>query len=94
LFKIDLPLTLGVDGTGDLNWYVDASFGVHANMRGHTVGALTTMRRGCPIVILTKQKINKQNPTERELVGDDGVMSLIIWTLDAVFFESSRLQSK
>ena len=29
---VDLPLILGADGTGTLNWYVDASFAVHANM--------------------------------------------------------------
>ena len=33
---VDLPLILGADGTGILNWYVDASFAEHANMRGHT----------------------------------------------------------
>ena len=41
LATVDLPLILGADGTGILNWYVDASFAVHANMRGHTGGALT-----------------------------------------------------
>ncbi len=38
---VDMPLILGADGTGLLNWYVDASFAVHANMRGHTCGGLT-----------------------------------------------------
>ena len=38
---VDLPLILGADGTGILNWYVNASFAVHANMQGHTGGALT-----------------------------------------------------
>jgi hypothetical protein len=76
---IDLPLTLGADGTGVLNWYVDASFAVHANMRWHTGGALT-MGKGFSIVSLTKHKINTRSSTESELVGVDDMMSLIIWT--------------
>ncbi len=37
----EMPLTLGADKGGVLHWYVDASFTVHANMRGHTGGGLT-----------------------------------------------------
>ena len=38
---VELPLMLGADTHGILNWYVDASFAVHSNMRGHTGGGLT-----------------------------------------------------
>ena len=77
---VDLPLILGADGTGILNWYVDASFAVHANMRGHTGGALT-MGHGCPIMSSTKDKIDTRSSTESELVGVDDMMSLILWRL-------------
>jgi hypothetical protein len=40
------PLVLGADNDGLLMWYVDASFAVHRNMRGHTGGGLM-MGRGC-----------------------------------------------
>jgi hypothetical protein len=70
---------LEVDGTCVLNWYVDARFAVHANMQGHTKGALT-MGRGFPIVSSTNHKINTRGSTECELVGVDDMMSLIIWT--------------
>jgi len=30
---VDLPLILGANTTGVLNWYVNALFAVHANMR-------------------------------------------------------------
>ena len=76
---MDMPLTLGADGTGVLNWYVDASFAVHTNMRGHTGGGLT-MGRGFPIVCSTKQKLNTRSSTESELVGVDDMMPSIIWT--------------
>ena len=76
---IELPLTLGAKKGGVLNWYVDASFAVHSNMRGHTGGGLT-MGRGFPIVSSTKQKLNTRSSTESELVGVDDMMSSIIWT--------------
>ncbi len=39
-----LPLILAADGTGVLSWYVDASFAVHPDMKGHTGGAMTMGR--------------------------------------------------
>ncbi len=42
-----LPLILATNGTGVLSWYVDASFAVHPDMRGHTGGAMT-MGTGFP----------------------------------------------
>jgi hypothetical protein len=76
---MDMPLILGANSTGVLNWYVDASFAVHANMIGHTGGGLT-MGRGFPIVSSTKQKLNTRSSTESELVGVDDMMPSIIWT--------------
>ena len=76
---VNLPLTLGAKRNGVLNWYVDASFAMHSNMRGHTGGGLT-MGRGFPIVSSTKQKINTRSSTESELVAVDDMMSSILWT--------------
>ncbi len=53
------PLVLGAENDGLLLWYVDASFAVHPNMRGHTGGGLT-MGRGFPISASTKQKLNTE----------------------------------
>jgi hypothetical protein len=72
-------LVLGADNDGLLMWYVDASFAVHPNMRGHKGGGLT-MGRGCPISTSTKQKLNTRSSTESELVGVDDMMPIIIWT--------------
>ncbi len=60
-------------------WYVDASFAVHPNMRGHTGGSLT-MGCGFPISVSNKQKLNTKSSTESELVGVDDMMAIIIWT--------------
>ena len=76
---IDMPLILGDETSGVLNWYVDALFAMHSNMRGHTGGGLT-MGRGFPIVSSTKQKLNTRSSTESELVGVDDMMPSILWT--------------
>jgi len=60
-------------------WYVDASFTVHPNMRGHTGGGLT-LGRGFPISVSTKQKLNTRSSTESELVGVNDMMPIIYWT--------------
>jgi hypothetical protein len=74
-----MPLTLGGDSSGVLNWYVDASFAVHPNMCGHT-GSGLTLGKGFPIVSSTKQKLNTRSSTESKLVGVDDMMSSILWT--------------
>jgi hypothetical protein len=43
----ELPLIIAADSTGVLSWYVDASFAVHSDMRGHTGGTMT-METGFP----------------------------------------------
>ena len=96
----DMPLILGADTSGVMKWYVDASFAVHANMRGHTGGGLT-MGKGFPIVSSTKQKLNTRSSTESELVGVDDMLPSILWTryflksqgygvLDNVIFQDNQ----
>jgi Reverse transcriptase (RNA-dependent DNA polymerase) len=74
-----MPLILSADGSGILKWWVDASFAVHPNMRGHSGGGLS-MGRGFPIVSSTKQKLNTRSSTETEIVGADDFMPAICWT--------------
>ena len=75
----NLPLLMSANGGGILKWWVDGSFGVHPNMRGHTGGGLS-MGRGFPIATSTKQKLNTRSSTEAELVGVDDLMPAICWT--------------
>jgi hypothetical protein len=74
-----LPLILSANGSGILKWWVDASFAVHPNMRGHSGGGLS-LGRGFPIVGSTKQKLNTRSSTETEIVGADDFMPAICWT--------------
>ncbi len=73
------PLIISADGSGELMWYVDASFAVHPNMRSHTDGGLT-MGQGFPIVNSTKQKLNTRSSTESELVRVDNMMPIVVWS--------------
>jgi hypothetical protein len=73
-----LPLVLGSDGTGNIYWYVDASFAVHNDMRSHT-GAMITLGKGAAMSMSTKQKINTKSSTEAELVGVDDGIPFNIW---------------
>jgi hypothetical protein len=69
---------LGSNSHRVLNWYLDASFAVHANMREHTASGLT-MGRGFLIVSLTKQKLNTRSSMESKLIGVDDMMPLTLW---------------
>ena len=75
----DLGLTLQAGNDGTVQWYVDASFAVHRDMKSHT-GVAMTLGKGCPICVSTRQRINTKSSTEAELVGVDDGMPLIIWT--------------
>jgi hypothetical protein len=71
-----MPLILSNNGSGILKWWVDASFAVHPNMRGHSGGGLS-LGRGFPIISSTKQKLNTRSSTETEIVGADDFMLAI-----------------
>ncbi|VEU38525.1 unnamed protein product [Pseudo-nitzschia multistriata] len=77
--SIGLPLILGIDGSGQLKWYIDAAFAVHNDMKSHT-GMMMTMGQGAVNSSSSKQKLNTRSSTEAELVGVDDEMTQVIWT--------------
>ena len=76
---LDLPLKLSGDGTGTIRWWIDASFGVHADMKGHTGGTLS-LGKGPVYSTSTKQKLVARSSTESEVIGVHDVMPQVIWT--------------
>ena len=50
-----------------IHWYVDASYGVHWDSKGHTL-AMMTMGRGAIVNVPRKHKLNVGSSTELELV--------------------------
>ena len=76
---IDLPLTLAADGSGCIKWWVDASFAVHPDMKGHT-GATMSMGKGSVYSSSTRQKLVTRSSTECEVVGVHDTMPQMLWT--------------
>jgi hypothetical protein len=76
---IQLPLILQSDNSEVIKWWVDASFAVHPNMKGHTGG---TMSLGSGSIYSTsrKQKLVSRSSTESEVVAVHDVMPQILWT--------------
>jgi len=76
---IDDVLTIGADTMGVLQTWVDASYGVHMDMRSHT-GGLMSFGLGAICCKSSKQKLNTKSSTEAELVGASDYLPHTIWT--------------
>jgi hypothetical protein len=74
-----MPLILSANGSGILKWWVDTSFAVHPDMRGHSGGGLS-LGQGFTILSSTKQKLNTQSSTETGIMGADDFMPATCWT--------------
>jgi hypothetical protein len=60
-------------------WWIDASYSVHHDMKGHT-GAMLGFGQGMPVSFSHKQKLNVKSSTEGEVVGVDDAMPQVCWT--------------
>jgi len=65
---MDMPRKIGVDNLDVLHTWVDASYAIHEDMKGHT-GGVTSMGTGCVHHKSGKQKLNTKKSTESEVVG-------------------------
>ena len=84
----DMYLTLGTEDNYPINWWVDASFAIHQDMRSHT-GATVSLGRGSIINKSSKQKLNTRSSTEAEVVGVNDAMTMVIWM--ALFIEAQGI---
>ena len=82
-------LILRVDDIRIINWWVDASFAVHPDMRSHT-GGVMSFGSGAPIAMSAKQKLNARSSTDAELIGADDVMSDLLWS--KLFMEAQGIE--
>ena len=76
-YTAELILTLEADDFNIASWFIDASYAVHPDMKGHT-GAGMTLGKGAVYSRSTKQKINTKSSTESELVGVDDILPQIL----------------
>ena len=86
-----LPLTLEGDPCGKIQWWVDASFAVHPDMKSHT-GAIMTLGQGATFSMSTRQRLNTKSSTEAELVGVDDALPQIVWTRNFLQAQGLKVQ--
>ena len=89
----ELVLTLEADDLRLMRWYIDSSFAVHNDMRGHT-GAGLTLGRGSVYNKSTKQKINGKSSTEIELIGVDDILPQVLWNNNLMEAQGWTMESK
>eukprot|EP00957_Ditylum_brightwellii_P038303 2895884-Ditylum_brightwellii.AAC.1 len=75
----DLPLMLEADSLNRMQWWINASFAVHPDMRSHSRGVIIDGERSC-VFQLNQQKLNTKSSTEAELVVLNDLMLHVIWT--------------
>jgi len=68
-----------------IHWYVDVSYGVHTDCKGHT-GMIMTMVLEAMMSMFMEQKINTRSSTESEMGGIDDALGDILW--DKYFIEA------
>ena len=69
---------LSADNLTNIMWWVDGSYGVHWDSKGHT-GAMMSMGRGAIVNVSRKHKLNVGSSTESELVSIADVLGVMMW---------------
>ena len=74
-----LILTLQANDDGIVRWWIDASYAVHGDMKGHT-GATLSLGKGGIYSGSWKQRLVTHSSTESELIGVYDILPQILWT--------------
>lgn len=67
------------DISNGVKWYIDASFGVHHDLKSHT-GGCGSIGGDIFYATSTRQKLNTRSSTEAELVAVDDLIGKVVWT--------------
>ena len=62
-----MKLTLSVDNLNTISWWVDALYGVHIDMKGHT-GMMMTLGQGAVMSFFYEKHLNVGSSKECKLV--------------------------
>ena len=89
---INMPRILGADRLDTVRTWVDASYGTHPDMKGHTGGAMS-MGTGVFNVKSTKQKLNTKSSTETEVVGVSDYLPWVVWTKSFMEHQGRKIKS-
>jgi len=90
---IDDRRIFGATSLDTLWTWVDASYAVHPNMRGHTGGAMS-LGHGLIHTKSSKQKINAKSSTEAELVGVSEYLPFHIWLTNFLEYQGYNFKNK
>ena len=72
-------MTLYVDDLFMNKWWVDASYDVHEDCKGHTV-AMVSLCKGAVTSFLIKTNIQCKSSTENELIGTYDAIPQALWS--------------
>ena len=75
----NLILTLRANDDGVIRWWIDTSYAVHDDMKGHT-GATLSLGKGRIYSGSWKQRLVARSSNESELIGVYDVLPQILWT--------------
>jgi Reverse transcriptase (RNA-dependent DNA polymerase) len=75
--KLRLSCERDENGNFQVISYIDSSFGVHADMKSHTGGAIS-LGKGFFEIVSSRQKINTKSSTEAELIGISDYITRVI----------------
>ena len=75
----NLILTLQANDDGLVRWWIDTSYAVHGDMKGHT-GATLSLGKGGIYSGSWKQRLVAHSSTESELIGVYDVLPQVLWT--------------
>ena len=85
-------MILGADSVAALTSWVDASYGVHPDMKSHTGGAMS-LGRGVFACKSSKQKLNTKSSTEAELVGASDYLPNTVWAKNFLKAQGYKLET-
>ena len=74
----DLILMLRASDEGIVRWWIDASYAVHEDMKGHT-GATLSLGKGTIYSGSWKQRLVSRSSTESEVIGVYDVLPQVLW---------------
>ena len=75
---IHMKLNITVESLTTIRWYVDASYGVHSDCKGHT-GMMMTLGAGASMSMSKAHKLNTKSSTKAELVSMYNALLDIVW---------------
>jgi len=75
---IYMKLTLTIDNTSVIRWWINSSHVMHMDCTGHT-GGMMSLGKGAALSHSEKHKLNTKSSTEPKLVGADAMSIKVLW---------------